>query len=53
MTTSPDTVNVAKAQPRVSRPDLDDEPNSTFQRFLVGLFVAIPLVALLVAIPLL
>ena len=42
-----------RSQPRVPRPDFDDEPNSTFQRFLVGLFVAVPLVALVAAIPLL
>jgi stearoyl-CoA desaturase (delta-9 desaturase) len=38
---------------RPTRPDLDDEPTSTFQRVLVGVFVAIPLVALVAAIPLL
>ena len=38
---------------RPSRPDLDDEPTSTFQRVLVGVFVAVPLVALIAAIPLL
>src|ERR1700751_3329119 len=42
-----------RTQPRPSRPDLDEEPNSGFQRFLVGLFVAIPLAALVAAIPLL
>ena len=38
---------------RPTRPDLDDETTSTFQRVLVGVFVAIPLVALVAAIPLL
>jgi stearoyl-CoA desaturase (Delta-9 desaturase) len=38
---------------RPTRPDLDDEATSTFQRVLVGVFVAIPLVALVAAIPLL
>jgi len=38
--------------PRV-RPDVEDEPNSAAQRFLVALFVAIPLAALVAAIPLL
>jgi stearoyl-CoA desaturase (delta-9 desaturase) len=52
MTTSTDTVNVT-AEPRAARPDFEDEPSSTFQRFLVGLFVAIPMVALVAAIPLL
>jgi stearoyl-CoA desaturase (delta-9 desaturase) len=37
---------------RTVRPDIDDEPTSGFKRFLVGLFVAIPMVALLAAIPL-
>jgi stearoyl-CoA desaturase (delta-9 desaturase) len=38
---------------RTARPDLAEEPTSGFKRFLVGLFVAIPLVALVAAIPLL
>jgi stearoyl-CoA desaturase (delta-9 desaturase) len=37
---------------RATRSDFQDEPNPLFQRFLVGLFVAIPLAALLAAIPL-
>ncbi len=41
------------SRPRQARPDIEDEPNTFFQRFLVGLFVAIPLVALVAAIPLL
>jgi stearoyl-CoA desaturase (delta-9 desaturase) len=61
MTTSPETVRpdaagagrVARIQPRPSRPDIAQEPTSAFQRFMVGLFVAIPLVALVAAIPLL
>jgi stearoyl-CoA desaturase (Delta-9 desaturase) len=43
----------AATQPRAARSDFADEPNSAFQRFLVGLFVAIPMVALVAAIPLL
>ena len=46
----------ARTQPRPAqtvRPDLDEEPTSRLQRFLVGLFVAVPLVALVAAIPLL
>ena len=35
-----------------ARPDLEEEPISSAQRFLVGLFVAVPLVALVAAIPL-
>ena len=42
-----------RTQPRTSRPDFADEPNSGFQRFMVGLFVTVPLVALVAAIPLL
>jgi stearoyl-CoA desaturase (delta-9 desaturase) len=41
-----------RPQVRAPRSDFDDEPNSGFQRFLVGLFVAIPLAALVAAIPL-
>ncbi len=69
MTTSPDTVRGADAttdpapltadpaatrtRVRPVRPDFEEEKTSNFQRFLVGLFVAIPLVALVAAIPLL
>jgi stearoyl-CoA desaturase (delta-9 desaturase) len=42
-----------RTQFRPSRPDLVDVPNLTFQRVLVGLFVAVPFVALIAAIPLL
>ena len=50
------TGEASTSQPRPAqsgRPDIADEPNSMFQRVLVGLFVAIPLVALVAAIPLL
>jgi stearoyl-CoA desaturase (delta-9 desaturase) len=40
-------------QARQMRPDMAEETTSTFQRVLVGVFVAIPLVALVAAIPLL
>src|SRR5579875_2692617 len=43
----------APAARRAPRPDVADEPNSAFQRFLVGLFVGVPLAALIAAIPLL
>src|SRR5215468_9860537 len=43
----------ARPQARSPRPDMEDEQTSAGQRFLVGLFVAIPLVALVAAIPLL
>ncbi len=42
-----------RTQPRTPRPDFEDEPSSSLQRFMVGLFVAVPLVALVAAIPLL
>src|SRR6201987_2107018 len=45
----------ARTQPRPApraRPDLEEEPISQAQRFLVGLFVAVPLAALVAAIPL-
>jgi stearoyl-CoA desaturase (delta-9 desaturase) len=48
--TTGDTVS---SPPRVVRPDFEDEPSSTFQRVLVGVFVAVPLLALIAAIPLL
>jgi len=35
-----------------ARPDFSDDPTSGLQRFMVGLFVAVPLAALLAAIPL-
>jgi stearoyl-CoA desaturase (Delta-9 desaturase) len=40
------------ARSRAPRPDLESEPGTPLDRFLVGLFVAVPLVALLAAIPL-
>jgi stearoyl-CoA desaturase (Delta-9 desaturase) len=43
----------ARTQARRPRPDMEDEPTSSAERFLVGVFVAIPLVALVAAIPLL
>jgi stearoyl-CoA desaturase (Delta-9 desaturase) len=38
--------------PRQTRSDFDDEPATTFQRALVGVFVVVPLLALIAAIPL-
>jgi stearoyl-CoA desaturase (delta-9 desaturase) len=59
-TTSPATPTPAgtiggSASPtiRTARPDLAEEPTPGFKRFLVGLFVAVPLAALVAAIPLL
>jgi stearoyl-CoA desaturase (Delta-9 desaturase) len=43
---------ITRTLPPAPRPDFADEQNSPVQRFLVGLFVAIPLVALVAAIPL-
>jgi stearoyl-CoA desaturase (delta-9 desaturase) len=42
--------STARTTIRTGRPDLAEEPTSGFKRFLVGLFVAIPLVALVAAI---
>jgi stearoyl-CoA desaturase (Delta-9 desaturase) len=48
------TLQVADAPgTRAARPDIDDEPSTMLQRVLVGVFVAVPLLALLAAIPLL
>ena len=47
------SVRTARTQPRTPRPELQDEPTSSAERFLVGVFVAIPLAALVAAIPLL
>jgi stearoyl-CoA desaturase (delta-9 desaturase) len=44
---------VARTQPRAARPDVEDEQTSLAQRVLVGVFVAIPLAALVAAVPLL
>jgi len=37
---------------RAPRPDVEPEPSSRLDRFLVGLFVAVPLLAVLAAVPL-
>ena len=44
---------VAPTQPRAARSDLEDEQTTSLQRFMVGVFVAIPLAALVAAVPLL
>ncbi|HEX6520423.1 MAG TPA: fatty acid desaturase [Streptosporangiaceae bacterium] len=51
-TTPRPEAQASPTQQRAARPDLQEEPTSAFQRFLVGLFVVIPLAALLAAIPL-
>jgi stearoyl-CoA desaturase (Delta-9 desaturase) len=38
--------------PAVPRPDIEPKPTSVFDRILVGVFVALPLVALVAALPL-
>jgi stearoyl-CoA desaturase (Delta-9 desaturase) len=60
MTTTTATVPAAPPTPnpdgaartRAPRPDVEPEPNSRLDRSLVGLFVAVPLLAVLAAIPL-
>ena len=52
-TTGGTVTATTRPQPRPARSDIAEEPNSQLQRFLVGLFVAIPLAALVAAIPLL
>ena len=37
---------VTRTRLRTPRPDIEDEPTPSAQRFLVGLFVAVPLAAL-------
>jgi len=51
-TAGPGIGGTGRPQVKTPRSDLDDEPTNNFQRFLVGLFVAIPLAALIAAIPL-
>jgi len=46
----PDTAGAARAQ--APRPDVEPEPSGPVARFLVGLFVVVPLLALLAAVPL-
>jgi stearoyl-CoA desaturase (delta-9 desaturase) len=46
MTTSPETVS------RVPKPEIDDEKSTPLQRTLVGIFVGVPTLALIAAIPL-
>ena len=42
----------AGQRPAGSRPEIEPEPRSTFERVLVGVFVAVPLLALVAAVPL-
>jgi stearoyl-CoA desaturase (delta-9 desaturase) len=54
MTTSTERLSepLTTGTPPAPRTDLQDEQMGTFQRFLVGLFVGVPMLALLAAIPL-
>ena len=50
---TPPTANPdGAARTRAPRPDVEPEPSSRLDRFLVGLFVAVPLLAVLAAVPL-
>jgi stearoyl-CoA desaturase (Delta-9 desaturase) len=54
MTTSSETIP-GPGDPgatRTPKPEIKDEPSTPFQRFLVGLFVGLPTLALIAAIPL-
>jgi len=50
-TTSTDTAAGTAARPRAPLSDLRDEPTGTTERILVAVFVAVPMLALLAAIP--
>jgi len=57
MTASPETVpdrTIPATAPTVTRrtpiPEIEPEPSSTLDRFLVGLFVGIPLLAVIAAV---
>jgi stearoyl-CoA desaturase (Delta-9 desaturase) len=55
MTSSAETLTGDDQSPPVRRtpkPDIEDVPSSVFQRVLVGVFVAVPTLALIAAIPL-
>jgi stearoyl-CoA desaturase (Delta-9 desaturase) len=50
---APPTANPDEtARTRTPRPDIEPEPDSSLDRFLVGLFVTVPLLAVLAAVPL-
>ena len=50
---APPTANPdGAARTRAPRPDVEPEPSGRLDRFLVGLFVAVPLLAVLAAVPL-
>src|SRR5215472_13087033 len=47
---TPDPAEAART--RAPRPDVEPEPSGPFDRFLIGLFVVVPLLAVLAAVPL-
>ena len=56
MTATTDTITAGpgptpEVTTRAPRPDVEPEPSTPFDRFLIGLFVVVPLLALLAAIP--
>jgi stearoyl-CoA desaturase (delta-9 desaturase) len=56
MTASTDTITAGpgptpQVVTRTPRPDVEPEPNTPFDRFLIGTFVVVPLLALFAAIP--
>jgi stearoyl-CoA desaturase (Delta-9 desaturase) len=52
MTTLNDTVLTASPPQRATIPDIEPEQSTFFDRFMVGLFVAVPLLAVAAAVPL-
>jgi stearoyl-CoA desaturase (delta-9 desaturase) len=48
---APAPAGIPQAPRPGARPDLDPEPSSTFQRTLVAVFVAVPMLALVAAVP--
>jgi stearoyl-CoA desaturase (Delta-9 desaturase) len=54
MTSSSETIDDpgASVTSRTPKPEIKDEPSTSFQRFLVGVFVGVPTLALIAAIPL-
>ena len=48
----PPPTTAAPGPSRAALPEIDPEPNGTFERVLTGVFVAVPMLALLAAVPL-
>jgi stearoyl-CoA desaturase (Delta-9 desaturase) len=51
-TLAPPPPKPASAPDQAARPEIEPEPSGTFERVLTGVFVAVPMLALLAAIPL-